>query len=252
MLSLFARAVLATRFVDRGYRVFDRLRSRIVAACGSDEFFDIYNDLIFARKQSYDWVAQGLAPFEKRAISRHFPAPPGTILVGAAGAGREALALAREGYRVVAFEPVRPLAAWLARECNGLPIECFIGRYEDLPVASSLSTPPATIDLRSRAPFSAAILGAWSISHIRSDQHCIATLRQFAELTRGPILVSYYPGEPNHKFSLNLGFWRRLTCAQMRALAEDAGLDVLLLDHRHAVLRRRLTAREPSPSLAPM
>jgi hypothetical protein len=241
---------MATGLVDRGYRVFDRLRSRIVAACGSDKFFESYNDLIYARKQSYDWVAQGLAPFGKWAISRHFPAPPGTILVGAAGAGREALALAREGYRVVAFDPVRPLAAWLAQECNGLPIECFVGRYEDLPVVSSLSTRPATIDLRLRAPFSAAVLGAWSISHLRSDQHCIATLRQFAELTRGPILVSYHAATegPTQRFSLNFGYWRRLTETQISALAEGAGLDVLdQVGPWLTVLRRRLTNFHAEP-----
>jgi hypothetical protein len=233
---------MATGLVDRGYRSFDRLRSRIVVACGSDEFFGIYNDLVYARKQSYDWATKGLAPFEERVISRHFPAPPGAVLVGAAGGGREALALARQGYRVVAFDPVRLLAASLAEMCEGLPIESLIGRYEDLPVVSSLSNPPVTIDLRSRGPFSAAILGRGSISHLQSDQDCIATLRQFGELTHGPILVSYLPfyGGPNRRFGMNLGFYRPFTGAEIRALAEGAGLEVVYLDdedHWHAVVR---------------
>jgi hypothetical protein len=238
---------MASGLIDRGYWSFDRLRSRIVVAFGSDEFFDTYNDLAYARKQSYDWITQGLAPFEERAISRYFPAPPGTLLIGAAGAGREALALARQGYRVVAFDPVGSLAASLAEVCEGLPIESLIGRYEDLPVVSSPSIPPVTIDLRSRAPFSAAILGPWSISHLRSDRHCIATLRQFGELTPGPILVSYPPFSegPKCKFNTNVGFYRTFTSAEMRALAESAGLDVLYLDdeshhHWHAVLRRSM------------
>jgi hypothetical protein len=232
---------MATGLIDRGFRAFDRLRSRIVVACGSDEFFDIYNDLIYARKQSYDWVLEGLAPFEKEAISRHFPAPPATVLIGAAGAGREALALARQGYGVIAFEPIPALAASLAQASEALPVESLIGRYEDLPFMSSLSNPPATIDLRPRAPFSAAILGGWSLSYLRSDLHCIATLRQFGELTRGPILVSYHPisGGPDRRFSVNFGFWRPFTSAKVRALAGDAGLDVLYIDdedNRHAVL----------------
>src|SRR5262245_57970140 len=242
---------MTTGLIDRGYRVigggyrsFDRRRSRIVMACGSDQFFDTYNDLAYARKQSYDWIKEGLAPFEERVILRYFPVPPGTVLIGGAGGGREALVLARRGYHVVAFDPVRPLAASLAKACEGLPIESLIGRYQDLPCVSSLSTPPVTIDLRSRAPFSAAILGPWSISHLRSDQHCIATLRQFGELTPGPILVSYppYSGE-KRRFGINAGFYRTFTSADMRALAEGAGLDVLSLDdesrpHWHAVLRR--------------
>jgi hypothetical protein len=240
--SMFARAVMATGLVDRGYRSFDRLRSKFVVAWGSDEFFDVYNDLIYARKQSYRLATKGLFPYEERAISQHFPSPPGTVLVGAAGGGREALALARQGYRVVAFEPARPLAASLAQVCDGLPIESLNGRYEDLPFVSSLSNPPTSIDLRSRAPFSAAILGWASLSHLRSDHQCIGTLRQFGELTRGPILVSYFPssGGPARRFRVNVGFYRPLTGANIRTLAEHAGLDVLCLDdenHWHAVLR---------------
>ncbi len=185
---------MATALIDRGYRAFDRLRSKIVLACGSDEFFDAYNDLLYTYRRSYDdWRAQGLAPFEEQAIARHFPAPRGTLLIGGAGGGREALALARQGYRVVAFDPVRPPIASLAELCDELPIETFIGRYEDLPFVRSLSPAPANLDLRSFAPFSAAILSPWSISYLRSDEHCIATLRQFGELTPGPILVSYLP-----------------------------------------------------------
>jgi hypothetical protein len=244
MRSLLARAIMATGLVDRGYKVFDRLRSRIVVACGSDEFFDVYNDLIYDRHYRVRWkaVRSNLFPWEERAISRHFPAPPGTVLVGAAGGGRETLVLARQGYRVVAFEPARSLAAALADACDGLPIDSLIGRYEDLPVVSSLSSPPATIDLRSRAPFSAAILGWGSISHLRSDQHCIAALRQFGDLTRGPILLSYFPysGGPTRRFRLDTGLYRPFTGADIRALADEAGLEVVHLDdedHWYAVLR---------------
>jgi hypothetical protein len=245
---------MATGLIDRGYRGFDRLRSRIVVACGSDEFFEIYNDLVYARKQWIRVSAAGLFPVEERVISQYFPAPPGTVLVGAAGAGREAIALARRGYRVVAFEPSRPLAALLAVPCDGLPIESLIGRYEDLPVLTSLSNPPIAIDLRSYAPFSAAILGHVSISHLRSDQRCIATLRQFGELTRGPIIVSYMPffGGPNRRFRVGEGFYRQITGGEICALARNAGLDVLHLDHEdhfYAVLRASTT---PAADVTPV
>src|SRR5262245_36576488 len=113
MRSLLAWAVMATGLVDRGYRSFDRLRSKIVVACGSEEFFDIYNDLLYARRIGALAFRAFLMPFEEQAISRHFPSPPGAVLVGAAGNGREAVTLARQGYRVVAFEPARPLAVAL-------------------------------------------------------------------------------------------------------------------------------------------
>jgi hypothetical protein len=132
---------------------------------------------------------------------------------------------------------------------DGLPIESLVGRYENLPVVNSLSHPSVAIDLRSRIPFSAAILSPWSISHLRSDQDCIATLRHFGELTHGPILVSYpaFSGEPRRRFAMNTGLFRTLTSAEIRALAECAGLDILHLDedshpHWHAVFRRRNVA----------
>ena len=244
---LFARAVWATRIIDRGYSVFDRLRSKIVLACASDAFYDIFNDLMYARQDIWRLgtgaFRSSLFPFEERAISRHFPPPPGTILIGAAGGGRESHALAQRGYRIVAFEPARPLAASLAEASSEMSIESLVGRYEDLPIVTSLSQPPATIDLRSRAPFAAAILGWGSISHIRSDQYCIATLRQFGHLTRGPILISYLPGSggPKHRFRVNMGYYRQFTGAEILALAEGAGLAVVYLDEEdsgmpHAVL----------------
>ena len=254
---LFARAVLATRIVDRGYFFFDRLRSRIVLACAADIFYDIFNDLMYARNDIWragtEAFRSSLFPFEERAISRYFPSPPGTVLVGAAGGGREALALARRGYRVVAFEPARPLAASLADASGELPIESLVGRYEDLPFVTSLSHPPVTIDLRCHLPFAAAVLGWGSISHIRSDEHCIATLRQFECLTRGPILISYFPGfsGPNRRFTANAGYYRQFKSAEICAFAKDAGLEVVHLDDEgmpHAVLRGlTMLATEVSP-----
>jgi len=234
---------MATGLIDRGYRSFDRLRSRFMVACGSDEFFDTYNDLVYSRKKwAVRMATEGLYPFEQRAISRYFLTPPGTVLIGAAGSGREALALARQGYGVVAFEPIRPLATSLAKTCGALPIESLIGRYQDLPIVRSVSNRSATIDLRSRPSFSAAILSSRSISHLRSDQHCIATLRHFGELTHGPILVSWFPysGGPTRRFHVNVGLFRSFTGAEIRALAEGAGLEVLYFDDEddwYAVLR---------------
>ena len=133
-LSLFAWVVWATQLIDRGYRLFDRLRSKIILKFAPDAFYEVYNDLTFARQDIYRAGTKAfrskLFPFEDRAISKHFPPPPGTVLVGAAGGGREAIALARLGYSVVAFEPARALVASMARVSRGLRIEPFVGRYE--------------------------------------------------------------------------------------------------------------------------
>ena len=229
--------MFASRLVDYGLGLlqdrFNKLRSRIVLACATDEFYEIYNDLNYGRKK-FDRAEtkefrSDLWPWEGKAISQYFPPPPGTVLIGAAGAGRESLALARQGYRVVAFEPVRQLAASLA-DCGGLPVESLLGRYEDLPMLNSLSRPSATIDLRSCPLFAAAILGWASLSHLRSDQCCIETLRQFRQLTHGPILISWVSpalGSNKRYFNVYGGYIRCFTGDEIRKMAKDAGLAVV-------------------------
>jgi hypothetical protein len=242
--------VVSTAGVDRAYRVFDRLRSRIVLRCASAAFYDVYNDLTYARQNIYRAGTTAfratLFPFEERAISSHFPPPPGTVLIGAAGGGREALALARWGYRVVAFEPAWPPATSLRQVCGELPIETLVGRYEEIPLMRSTTYPPVTVDLRSRAPFEAAILGWTSFSHLRSDARCIETLREFGHLTRGPILLSYYPASDDGSssgFLIGIGYYRKFSGAEIRELAGHAGLEIVHLDEEdnwpHAIVRAR-------------
>jgi hypothetical protein len=141
--------------------------------------------------------------------------------------------LASRGYAVVAFEPASALVASLAQFCNDLPIEVFVGRYEQLPMVRMLSQPMDKIDLRSRAPFAAAILGWTSFSNLRSDAHCIETLKQFGKLTHGPILVSYYPsnrGSSGARFSYALGYYRTFSGPDFRTLAERASLSIIDFD----------------------
>src|SRR5262245_21682217 len=130
VLSCFAEMVRATVMVDRAYRLFDRLRSKCVLACAPDAFFDVYNDLTYSRQTVYrpdrETFRSSLFAFEERVIGQYFPPPPGTVLIGAAGGGREAFALARRGYQVVAFEPARPVAASMVCARGDYPIETLV------------------------------------------------------------------------------------------------------------------------------
>ena len=248
ILSVLARAARGTAIVDRGYRVFDRLRSKLVLRCASDAFYEVYNEVTYASQKIYRTgnvdFREALFPFEERAISQHFPAPPRSVLVGGAGGGREAFALARRGYEVIAFEPVLGLVTMIERNRGELPVEALVGRYEDLPIMQSPAQPPAPIDLRSREPFAAAIMGWGSFSHIRSDKQCVEALRQISYLTRGPILISYlHPGYvggvPAAGFTPIVGFFRTFSGEGIRSLAELAELKVIHLDEDnwpHAVL----------------
>ena len=234
VLSCYARLVRSTVMVDRCYRLFDRLRSKYVLACAPDAFYEVYNDLTYSNQAIYRADAEtfraSLFAFEERVIARYFPPPPGTVLIGAAGGGREAFALGRRGYQVVAFEPAARLAASMLRARGEFPIETFVGRYEDLPIVKSLARPPIATDLRSRAPFAAAIMGWVSLSHLRTDELCIDALRQIGHLTRGPILVSSHPGDNSIGFSAHMGYYRGFSSADIGVLGERAGLEIVYLD----------------------
>lgn len=251
-----ARAVWATRAIDRLYGKFNGLRSRMVLRLGSDTFYDAFNEVSYAGQPSYqpgsETFQTELFPWERRVIETQFPKPPATVIIGGVGGGREALALERRGYRVTAFEPAAALVTALHHSLNGRQtIEVLRGRYQDLPVLRSANGSASAVDLRPRAPFDAGIFGWASFSHIRSDAERVEALRQMGALTAGPILLSYYSymndraalSTSSGSFAMQVGFFRQFTEADVRAFVAEAGLDVVLLKHDDgwpcAVVRRK-------------
>jgi SAM-dependent methyltransferase len=253
-----ARLLSASALVDRTYRRFDRLRSELVASLASDETLDRFNELAYGGTPRYQPDSAAfhgeLFPFEERVIDEFFPRPPARILLGGAGGGREAFALAERGYDVVAFEPAQSLVAGFAAAIGTRPIEVRRGSYEEL----AQLLPDDTFD--------AAIFGWSSFSHLRNDESRLEALRQYRRLTGGPILVSFLalkseassrltrlrrilprrPGrDPADVFALTIGLYHPVDEEEVRTLAERAGLRVVELnfDERetswpHVVLQR--------------
>jgi hypothetical protein len=256
LTRLAARAVRLTHLVDRAYRKFDRIRSSLLLATGSDAFFDEYNKLAFGGTAAYraDSPAfrRGLFDWEADAIRRYFPPPPGRVLIGGAGGGREALGLIEQGYSVLAFDPAVTLVDGMRTVAGpGGQLTALCGSYAELP---RLTQPGGGIvDLASQPPFDAAIVGWASFSHLRTDAERTHTLRAFAQLTRGPILVSYF-GDPapvdtspatgglrgwlarrsarrgRSVFSVQVGYYRLLRHEEMEGLVRSAGLKMLGAD----------------------
>jgi SAM-dependent methyltransferase len=231
--ELVARLVRTSRLVDRAYLIFNRLRSRSVLTLGNDRFFDAYNALTYRKEPLH---REGPAPWTLRAWERDFignlPAPPARLLVGGAGTGREATALAELGYEVAAFDPARALVEHMRAPGTDPGVEPLVGGYLDLPLLRSLDG--ATIDLSARPRFDGAYMGWSSFSHLRSDAECVSALTRLADLTRGPVLLSYLAGagadaEPRPGFSVQIGFFRLLSGGHVRRLAAGAGLDVVSL-----------------------
>ena len=209
---LLVRIIRLSTIVDRAARRFDQVRSVLVTRWASPSVLDAYNDLAYERTPVYragtPQFRLTLFNWEAEAIAGAFPEPPGRLLVGGAGGGREAFALAARGYEVVAFEPSADLARSMVQHAPaGLSVEALIGRYEDLPSLTSAAT-GASVDLRLQRLFAAALLGWASFSHLRTSTARIAALQAVGELTSGPIVLSFYTRRPRH--APPSGFWHRV------------------------------------------
>jgi hypothetical protein len=131
-----------------------------------------------------------LFAWERDWFARRLPPPPARLLVGGAGDGREAVALAAMGYRVDAFEPApRPAAACARRlPAGSLVVTC---RYEDLSRAI-LDGAGGAASVFSR-PYAAVLLGWGSLSHVLAPAERARVVETSARLSpEGPTLASFW------------------------------------------------------------
>src|SRR5262249_12647335 len=174
LAECYARLILATRFIDKSYSVIDRARSALILAFASEAVVTRFNDLAYSRDRSYHPESpafrRGLFSWEEKAVGTYFPRPPARLLIGGAGGGREALALAEKGYEVTAFEPCAPLAA--AMSClfaEQLNIRVYRARYEDMPHLFPARPDASSTTLEAESGFEAGVLGWGSYSHLRTQ-----------------------------------------------------------------------------------
>lgn len=133
----------------------------------------------------------GLYPWEERWFTRRLPAAPARILVGAAGCGREAKALERLGYSVVALEP-SPRAAQRCRQTLAPSSTVIDGSYQDLiDMAFGESDAPSPLTRHDR--FDAIVLGWGSFGHVlRAEERFRLLSACDALCPAGPILFSLF------------------------------------------------------------
>jgi len=249
---LGARAIRATMLLDRAYTLFDRARSRVVVGLAGASVLDAHNDLTYGASSVYD-AGESVFRTElfnwETEVVRVLPAPPGRILVGGAGGGREAFALAALGYRVTAFEPSRVLARSMAEKARslGAAVESCVGRYEQLPELERVDD-GAALDLRAGPRFDASLLGWASYSHVRTRRERVATLRAFADVTDGPVIFSFYllraprggaargrlarvadaigVKADNSRFTPFIGFYHLSSAEELRSEIAEAGMSI--------------------------
>jgi SAM-dependent methyltransferase len=236
-------------------RAFERTRAMVALGILSDDAVDRLAEL---RYRSYAWYGPSqdaswpeLFPWEEAFLDRYLPKEASCVLIGGAGAGREAFHVASRGHEVVAFDPIPEFVEIMVRQMPAhLSVRAFHGRYEDLPHLNRAGVGHDGVDLTSMPPFAGAILGWCSFSHILKEEACIDALRRVAGYVSGPILISFYsrnpddetsgawtdriqrrlPGrnsDPTWDFRMFAGVFRAYTAAEMLDLCTRAGLSVV-------------------------
>jgi hypothetical protein len=222
LVRLIARCLQGTYAVDRLYLRFDRMRSTLVLAFASDTLLEQHRNAYYARRRGRSFSRDVLFEWEQHAIKEFFPPPPARVLVGGAGRGREAFGLAGLGYSVAAFDIVPRMVDQLRAECrkSASSIEVYQGAYQDLPILAGEQG--RRVDLRDQPPFDAAVVGYGSFGELVTDSERTDTLRRFAEITRGPILVSFFANSWQRQDDLGAGRLRRslVQRARRRGLAK--------------------------------
>lgn len=141
----------------------------------SEFSFDSYTE------QSY--LNSGLFLWEREAIERYFP-PGGHILVAAAGAGREMIALADSGFLVEGFDCSAPL------------VESGRDQLMKHGIDAKLEHAPASTVPGGIGPYDAVLVGFSGYMYIAGRDRRVRFLQELSELLQpeAPIMISFTEG----------------------------------------------------------
>lgn len=179
----------------------------------------------------------GLYAWERKWIERRLPPPPASILVGAAGSGREALALQRLGFRVHAFEPSAS-AFELCRTTLGSDL-VDQASYRDL-IAAVLHAKRTPLRVAPESRFDAVLLGWGSFGHVLERASRFELLRACDRIApQGPILLSIF--RPNATAATNGAYYTPWGGFLVQPTADE-------LEEHATALNRELVLSLDSPS----
>lgn len=171
--------------------------------------------------KSTEHNVSGLFDWETAVLGRHFQ-PASRILVAAAGAGREVLALRRAGFRADGFE------------CNTTLLHASRRIFRQVGEPDNSVTPCAADCVPAGPAIYDGIIVGWSAyTHIPTKQRRIAFLRALREraLPRAPVLLSFFTRDQDSRYEevvyRTARLWRFILCRHKEPL--DRG-DRLTLD----------------------
>lgn len=141
------------------------------------------SDFSFASYADESYVNSGLFLWEQEAIRRYFP-PNGRVLIAAAGAGREMLALATTGFLVEGFDCCAPLVESGRAELGKQGID-----------ARLVYTPPSTVP-EFNGTYAAALVGFSGYMYIAGRDRRIRFLQDLSGLLQpdAPVMISFTEG----------------------------------------------------------
>ena len=193
---------------------------------------DLY-DASFRPENDHD----GLYAWEAEWFERRLPSVPASVLIGAAGAGREASALQELGYHVRAFEP----SASAFRRCE-LKLGSELvdqSSYQDF-IATALHGETTRFGLPPETKFDAILLGWGSFGHVLQRSDRLELLRACDQLApQGPILLSIF--EPPVRAMTNEMFYAPWCGFLVRPTFEE-------LEQHAKALNRQLIVSVQAPS----
>jgi SAM-dependent methyltransferase len=142
----------------------------------------------------YKHVGNSLHAWEKTWFQRRLRRPPGRILVGACGTGREAVALVEEGFRVDAFDPAPEFVAESRRRLAG---RARVAQFSYEILSAAVLDGAAKLDQEfHRERYDAVLLGCGSLTHVLDPREQGRLLRALDVLCpAGPILASFFQAD---------------------------------------------------------
>ena len=284
-VPLWVRALLTADFVaDRTMNVLASVRDEALLAWIPPEDRPSLTAAVYADLPTYlpggKRFKSGLFSWEARILSSPPFPKSGRILLGAAGAGRELVALVERGFEVVAFDPCLPFADAARSIVPREKAEVVHASYGDL-VDAAHGRGGVLAPLCRGKRFDAVVLGWGSLSHVMPSSSRVELLRAVRELAPdAPVLASFglvtdplavgagkgrvrnalrrafvalgAPGtsEDRDHFLTTTGFFSYLTHDELARLAWDAEYEVALFEeapYPHAVLLPRKRAAAGGP-----
>ena len=195
-VPLWVKALLAVdRVTLRLDSLRDGVRDELLLAWIRQEDRAGLTAAVYAEQQTYlpggHRFQSGLFPWERKALDSPLFPRSGRVLVGAAGAGRELVALQERGFSVVAFDPCAPFADAARGVADPAKSTVIHASYADLVAAAEGRCGPLAAAIAG-PPFDAVVLGWGSLSHVLPSSGRTSLLRAVHTLApAAPVLTSF-------------------------------------------------------------